>query len=106
ALDGGLRGAGLPGRLARTRGDDAGATEQRRRLRARLRALPDPALDLVLVHLHGERLRHPVVVAEDLDEPAVALTTRVRHHAPVEGPLAGTGPHHANDHRHAGDSPW
>src|SRR5580765_588833 len=104
-LDDRLRGGRLLRRLAGTRGDDAGAAEQRRRLRGRLGALPDPALHLVLVHLHGERLRHRVVVAEDLDEPAVALTTRVRDHDPVEGPLPRAGPHHANDHRHAGDSP-
>src|SRR6185503_1591483 len=51
-------------RLARTRGDDAGAAEQRSSLRRRLRALRDPALDLLLVHLHGEGLRHRVVVTE------------------------------------------
>src|SRR5215471_16588995 len=100
-LHGRLRGARLLGRLARTCGDDADAAEQRRRLRRRLRALADPALHLVLVHLHGEGLRHRVVVAEDLHEPAVALATRVRDHDPVEGPLARSGPHHANDHRHA-----
>src|ERR1043166_1193140 len=65
----------------------------------RLRALLDPEVDALLVHLHDSRLGARVVMSEDLDERAVARGARIGDDDAKEGAFLGTGATQTNgDH--------
>src|SRR5438128_10145643 len=75
------------GRLLCTSLKDSLPLQEAARRFARLRALLQPLLHFVDVDLDLHWLGHRVVVAEVLDEAAVARRSRVRHHETVEGML-------------------
>src|SRR3989440_12121389 len=73
------------GRLLCTSLKDSLPLQQAARRLARLCALLQPLLHFFHVDLDLDRVGHRVVVAEVLDEAAVARRARVRHHEAVEG---------------------
>src|SRR5437763_3824542 len=82
---------------------DAGGVEEAHHAVGRLRALDHPGLDLVHVELEALFLvlrQQRIVVAEALDEAAVARRTAVGGDDVIERPLLGSGAGHADDDWH------
>src|SRR5487761_455210 len=79
------RGGRLP-RLCKSLKDSL-PLQQAARCFGGLSALLEPAHDFVAVDLDHHGVRHRIIVPEELDEPAVARRSRVRHNEAVEGML-------------------
>src|SRR6185312_9229566 len=82
---------------------DAGLVEEAHHAIGRLRALLHPGLHLLEVELEALFLvlrQQRIVIAETLDEAAVARRARVGEHDVIERALLGAGARHADDERH------
>src|SRR6185437_10749655 len=108
---GGLFGVGLAllarhrllGIAARLALGDAGLVEEAHDAVGRLRALLHPRLHLLEVELEALFLvlrQQRIVIAEPLDEAAVARRARVGEDDMIEWALLGAGARHADDERH------